>query len=170
MHSAAAPLRETLPLSWVTEDRLHLTLRFLGERSPEEVARLGDALAERAAPHAPLLLNIGGVGAFPSFRRPRVIWMGIAADPKLELLRHDVELACGALGVEPEGRAFRPHVTLGRVRERLDREQARALQRSARSVRFTADVPVGTVDVMCSELLPEGARHTPLRAIALGSA
>jgi 2'-5' RNA ligase len=171
---ATAPLREAAPaVGWVDESRLHLTLKFLGEQPPEAVQPLVEALRGVAAVHGALALEIGGLGAFPSKRRPRVIWLGVAPDPKLELLHHDVEGACAALGYELEGRAFRPHLTLGRVREwargrvHVDAAAAAALARSAREVqdRWTADVR--SVDLMESVLGHDGPRYTLLDAAPL---
>lgn len=171
---ATAPLRDAAPgVGWVAESRLHLTLKFLGEQDGEAVGPLTHVLRRSASAHGPLALEIGGLGAFPSKRRPRVIWLGVAPDPKLELLHHDVEEACAALGYEVEGRAFRPHLTLGRVRERprgrepLDAGAAAALARSAREVqdRWTADVR--SVDLMESVLGRDGTRYALLAAAPL---
>jgi len=176
IHDATAPLRAAAPaVSWVDAARLHLTLKFLGEQPAEVVGPLAQSLRAVAAAHAPLALAIGGLGAFPERRRPRVVWIGVAPDPKLELLHHDVETACGALGYEVEGRAFRPHVTLGRIRpagrgRRPDLEPAvaSALADAAREVysRWTADV--GSVDLMESVLSSGGSRYRVLHAAPLG--
>lgn len=172
---ATAPLRDAAPsVGWVDESRLHLTLKFIGERPPDAVGPLAASLRRVAAVHSPIALELGGLGAFPSKRRPRVIWLGIAADPKLELLHHDVEEACAALGYEVEGRAFRPHLTLGRVRERargrerLDEAAAAALARSAREVQERWTTDVSTVDLMESVLGQEGPRYSLLDAAPLG--
>ena len=173
---ATAPLRAAAPaVHWVDESRLHLTLRFLGEQPPDAVRALAETLLVVAPAHAPLTLDLGGLGAFPSRRRPRVVWLGVAPDAKLELLYHDVETACGALGHGVEGRAFRPHVTLGRARPgrgrrgELEPAAASALAEAARAVysRWTTDV--GSVDLMESVLVPGGSRYRVVQAVALGS-
>ena len=64
-----------------------------------------------------------GIGAFPNFRRARVVWIGVEQEPRLELLHHDLELACEQEGFEVEGRPFRPHITLARVRVPLPIER-----------------------------------------------
>src|SRR3982750_3463285 len=114
---ATAPLRESSPdVAWIPQDKIHLTLKFIGEVSQEGALALSSAMSDLARTHAAPMIHLASVGAFPTFRRPRVIWMGIDPEPKLELLHHDVELACDRLGHELEGRPFRPHLTLGRVR------------------------------------------------------
>lgn len=121
-------------LAWVPAQKLHLTLKFLGDADEERVARLVRAANNVAARHRPFELTLGGVGAFPNFRRPRVVWLGMESEPRLELLHHDVEVAAADVGYELEGRPFRPHVTLARVREQLPAERARTLARAPRAI------------------------------------
>lgn len=169
IRAATAPMRDAAPrLGWVTEERLHLTLKFFGEQPETSVATLRDALGAVARRHRPVALHLGGLGAFPNLRAPRVVWLGVAHDPKLELLQHDLEHECGTLGYELDGRAFRPHVTLARVRDRLAPSVARALATAARGVRYTGVVDVRSVDLMASELLPTGPRYTVVAALPLG--
>jgi 2'-5' RNA ligase len=167
-YEAAAPLRAAAStVHWVAEQNLHVTLKFLGEM-PEgtdaDVVRVLGAVADR---HTEIPIAIGGTGGFPNLRRPRVVWLGITAEPKLELLHHDVEVACESLGFAVEGRAFRPHVTLGRVRSVLPPDEGRALASAARTMRFRAACTVETIDVMRSDLAPGGSRYTRLAALPL---
>ena len=130
---ATAPLRECAPeLGWTTEDRLHLTLKFLGEQAESRVEAFAATLAGTVVQHRELNMTVGGIGAFPNFRRARVVWLGVGQDPRLELLHHDVEVECEKLGFEVEGRPFRPHLTLARVRQPLAAERARVLSREAK--------------------------------------
>ncbi|MGQ0538745.1 MAG: RNA 2',3'-cyclic phosphodiesterase [Gemmatimonadaceae bacterium] len=77
VYDAAAPLRAAAPgVRWVAPERLHVTLKFLGEQSADAVARLRRTLAEVAALSVPADIELSGYGAFPNFRRPRVVWMG----------------------------------------------------------------------------------------------
>jgi RNA 2',3'-cyclic 3'-phosphodiesterase len=171
IRGATAPMREAARgISWVDEDNLHLTMKFFGEQPEEAVPPLRDALAGAVRDADAPELALGGLGAFPNLRAPRVVWLGVGADPRLELLHHDVERACAALGYEVEGRAFRPHVTLGRVRERLSGEAARALAAAAREVRYASTVRARSLDLMASRLGAQGARYTVLAAIPLGGA
>jgi 2'-5' RNA ligase len=113
-------------------------------------------------------MSLGGFGAFPNFRRARVLWLGVEGDARLELLHHDVELACEAAGVPVEGRPFRPHVTLGRIRSPIAVERARALARAARGVPFSATQHVAAITLFDSVLAPAGARYRRLHAAPLG--
>ncbi len=69
-----------------------------------------------AQQHAPIEAKAAGLGAFPSLTRPNVLWIGVVA-PSLAALQRDVEGALVDLGLDPEERAFHPHVTVGRVKE-----------------------------------------------------
>jgi RNA 2',3'-cyclic 3'-phosphodiesterase len=171
---AARPLVTAAPaLAWVPPDQLHLTIKFLGECADDAQPALADALDGVAERHRDFALDLRDVGAFPNFRRPRVVWMGVEHAARLELLQHDVERACEALGHEVEGRPFRPHLTLARVRAPLPPTSAQSLARAARAVRFHHEVSVTSIDLMRSTPAAGGSRYdllhaAPLRAAAEG--
>ncbi len=168
--AATSALRESAPeLSWVTEPRLHLTLKFLGDVAEDRVADISAVVSTAAGRHRELLVALGGIGAFPNFRRARVVWMGVANDPRLELLHHDIELACESLGFEVEGRPFRPHLTLARVKHPLSEDRLRTLSRLAKRVDYRDDCIVRSVDLMSSELSPSGPTYRTLVSAALRS-
>ncbi|MEO5568785.1 MAG: RNA 2',3'-cyclic phosphodiesterase [Gemmatimonadaceae bacterium] len=156
---ATASLRE-IPSSvrWTPESKIHLTLKFLGPISEDQLQSLAATLTEVARTHAAPMMHIGSVGAFPNFRRPRVIWMGVAPEPRLELLQHDVEVACAALGHELDGRPFRPHLTLGRWRETSSADEVTPLRAAAKKVRFTDEFLVQSIDV--TQSVPGAAGST----------
>jgi 2'-5' RNA ligase len=165
---ATAPLRESSPeVAWIPEPKIHLTLKFIGELPADGLASLTSAISEIARTHAAPLVHLASVGAFPAFRRPRVIWMGIEPDPKLELLHHDVELVCDRLGHELEGRPFRPHLTLGRVRQPLADEPLEALRMAAKRIRFTDEFFARTVDVMQSVPGPGGSTYSVVASASM---
>jgi RNA 2',3'-cyclic 3'-phosphodiesterase len=168
IRDATSRLRDAArPVSWVTEDRLHLTLKFLGEQPEQVIGPLREALLEVAARTPVSRLELAGLGAFPNLRDPRVVWLGVGRDPKLELLHHDIETACAALGHEVDGRAFRPHVTLGRVRSRLSGEASRALSDAARRVEYSGTVDATSFEVMESRLTPSGPNYSVVATIPL---
>lgn len=106
----------------------HLTLAFLGDLDEARVPALAEALAARLRRSAPFDVTLGGVGAFPDPRRPRVVWVGFSAGgPELVRLAGEVREVLRALGLPVEERAFVPHLTLFRVRGRSDAERARLL-------------------------------------------
>jgi RNA 2',3'-cyclic 3'-phosphodiesterase len=113
-----ARLREPAwPLRLVHEHGLHLTVKFFGEVPPGRLEVIEEAVRAAVPGTGTLPLRLAEVGAFPNFRRPRIIWVGLEAPPALELLQDRLERRAEAIGFAPEGTPFRPHVTLARVRE-----------------------------------------------------
>ena len=168
--AATALLRETVPdVAWIAESRLHLTLKFLGEQPEECVAGIQEAMAAVASRHREIMMTVGGVGAFPNFRRARVVWLGVTQDPRLELLHHDLEVACERLGFEVEGRPFRPHLTLARVKEPLPESSLRSLARVAKRMQYRTDFIVRSFDLMHSVLGASGPAYSTLVSAALRS-
>ena len=169
LEETAAILRAEAPeLAWLGREQRHLTLKFLGDVEEAEISKLAAAADRAAARHDPIEMTIREVGAFPNFRRARVVWMGVQQDTRLELLHHDLEQACEQEGFEVEGRPFRPHVTLARVRAPLPVERLRALARVARSVRTRVTVRVERITLFESTLAPSGARYRRVHAAPLG--
>lgn len=157
--------RHTSGVSWVAAENLHITLKFLGSVDESRLAEIGDAL-RRVASVPAFDVAVGGLGAFPTPARPRVIWAGTAAAPAFARLAEDADRALVALGFPAEARGFTPHVTLGRVREpRGDAALAAAL--AAAATRPFGTLRVWRVSLMRSELSPRGPRYTELAGIAL---
>ncbi len=147
-------------------DALHLTLRFLGEVDPERDRSARGAWRAAAGGVDGFELRIGGLGAFPSRGRARLLWLGVSEPTGRMLeLQSALKRAAQALGFARESRPFHPHLTLaraatgGRTRP-VGPESAGEtwLERVHRAVLFQ------------SVLLPAGARHTVLEAFPLGGA
>lgn len=111
LRGAGWPVRWTAPESW------HLTVRFYGERDAADVGRIGSGLTEAARGTPALDLHLTTVGTNALGRRARILWVAVEAPAALELLHDRVERAGIALGIELEGRPYRPHLTIGRVRD-----------------------------------------------------
>lgn len=109
-------LRPTARISWSPLANLHVTTKFIGEWPRERLDELKTALAAVARP-APLKLGIRGLGWFPNPHSPRVLYVAVQAGPEWETLARATDAACAALGIAPETKPFRPHLTLARVRE-----------------------------------------------------
>ncbi len=111
---ALAGLQENMKgARWVPPCNIHLTLKFIGEADGPLARSIQDALSPIRV--APFFLPVAGVGAFPPKGRPKVIWAGLEkGHPHLFQLQKRVEDTLFALGVEPEKRAYHPHLTLGR--------------------------------------------------------
>ena len=102
---------------WVDPAQFHLTLKFLGAVPDDRVPAVSAALEGAVADTAPIALAAAGLGGFPSLRSARVLWAGITAGvPELARLAAAIDRALTPLGFPPEGRSFRGHLTIGRVR------------------------------------------------------
>lgn len=98
---------------WKSVENFHITLEFLGEIDPNAVPLLKEVLSKGTKNIKPFNLYLGGVGAFPSFRRPHTLWTAVGGDLKeLQRLRDDVHLELSKNGFELEERKFKPHITL----------------------------------------------------------
>jgi 2'-5' RNA ligase len=159
-YAATRRLREChLPVKWVAEDALHLTLKFLGEVADDRAAPIGAALAEAVRAARPFEVTLGGLGVFPDHQRPRVFWLGVEAHPALELLANDVELAMGALGFESELKPFQPHLTIGRARKDAKPSAFRTLAALTAGLDYASVLRVESVDLMQSMLGPAGPSY-----------
>jgi 2'-5' RNA ligase len=111
-------LRPLARIQWSRPANLHITTKFIGEWPEGRLEELKSALGA-LPPRDPMQVSIRGVGFFPARKSPRVFWCGIEA-PGLSSLAADTEAATAALGIAREERAFSPHLTLARFKERID--------------------------------------------------
>ena len=111
---------------WQDDEQLHLTLRFVGEVDRHVAADLGDALGRIRAPR--FTARIKGIGSF-DHRASGALWTGVEPKEPLAALAAKIERTCQHVGLEPERRAFHPHVTLARWKGRHTRELADFLDR-----------------------------------------
>jgi 2'-5' RNA ligase len=110
---------ESADFRWQDDEQLHLTLRFIGEVERPVAKNLADALARISS--RPLELRIAGVGRFEQ-RNSGALWAGVEPKPPLAALAAKVERVCQSGGLDPERRAFHPHITLARWKGRRARE------------------------------------------------
>jgi len=161
VHAATRRLREGhLPVKWVAEDALHITLKFLGEVGEDRAVPIGAALAEAVRMARPFDVTLGDFGVFPDHERPRVFWLGVEPHPALELLANDVELAMSGQGFEPELRPFQPHLTIGRARKDARASAFRALADLSAGIDYASVLRVASVELMQSTLGPAGPTYT----------
>lgn len=163
---AAAALREEgWPVRWVDPSLLHLTLKFYGEVAAESAVAIAQALAAATAGMPAVVLEVTGLGTLPGGKAARVVVADLAPERALELLQHQIEAAGRSIGIEPEGRPFRPHVTLGRVRQG-ERLPARARERIAAEPLAVTTLG-STVELFESRSAPGGPRYVSRGSYAL---
>jgi len=154
--AGTAELRRLDGVRWVDPAGLHVTLKFIGASDEGRADEIAASLRRVAAGHAPFDVGLSGVGAFPSLRRPRVVWVGIGPSPELACLQGEIEVALEELGIEREERGFSAHITLGRAR-RGSAVDARRLESLASRAAIGGSWRVESVDLMESRLRPTGA-------------
>lgn len=161
--------RSGADVKWVERENLHLTLLFLGEVDEREIHDVCRAVKDTCAGIARFHAAIQGVGCFPNPRRPKVIWAGVGEGKEEMVALHDsleaplLELGC----YRREERKYTPHLTLGRVRGEDSTD--RLAQALARQAEWKAgECEVGRVQVMASELRPEGPVYSVLSTAKLG--
>lgn len=166
LHASLAPLRaKALPVRWMDEDALHLTVKFLGDTEGAAVAAVDEVLLKAAERRSAISLELGGLGAFPSRRRANVLWVGVTGDAGLALLQRELEPALSRLGFPREQRPFRPHITIGRVRSG---ELPIDIERLGSLIDYQARVTVESVELMQSVAASGGPRYETLLRRRLG--
>ncbi len=169
---STASLRSALPkplMRWVTTHNLHLTLKFLGDVAPANLEQLAENLKKESASHAPFSMTAQGLGAFPSTRRPRVVWIGLEAPPGLTSLQHGMEAVAAQMGYAMEERPFSPHLTIGRSGGGLSGSEMQKIRLALESTQVgtLGNVPVKAVHIFKSDLQPGGAVYTGLYSLPL---
>ncbi|NLX59923.1 MAG: RNA 2',3'-cyclic phosphodiesterase [Phycisphaerae bacterium] len=148
-------------VSWSRPENMHLTLKFLGDTPEDFVGEIAAALDAAAAACPRHAATLGGVGAFPTVRRPRVVWVGLDEPTgRLAELQKAVDDVTADL-VPPDPRGFTPHLTLGRVRSQRNAERLAGLVDGYR-LTSAAAVPVNEIVLIRSELARSGPTYTPL--------
>lgn len=162
LQRALESARAAETVRWVTREQMHLTLRFIGEVDDTMAERIARAVAAPLA-SSPFALALGEPGTFPGGQHPRVVWLGLSEGAAAaDGARAEIERRLAALGLEPDERPFRAHLTLGRVRDprRLGGAAARGLRRAMDAL-AVAPTPA-TVDhatLYRSHLSPKGSRY-----------
>jgi 2'-5' RNA ligase len=157
-------------VKWVDPESIHLTLKFLGNVALDSIPQIVEAMTRTAQPASPFSLQVGGAGAFPNWQRPQVIWVGIQGETgRLAALHKELEAALSPLGFQPESRAFSPHLTLGRLRDRVSSEDRRGFGQWAQSVKLevSPSFEVDAIRLIKSQLTPNGPIYTEIDSAKL---
>ncbi len=159
-----------LNIRWVRKEGIHLTLKFLGNIDVEKVGQVQAAMEQASKAFSPFTLAGKGIGVFPNIRRARVVWAGMSGEVEaLRGLQRELESQLEPVGFPKERRPFKGHLTLGRVKGRLDAakltEGLEALE-DFQTESFTAN----SVVLYRSDLRPGGAVYSKLAEVALVTA
>ncbi|HKE88253.1 MAG TPA: RNA 2',3'-cyclic phosphodiesterase [Vicinamibacterales bacterium] len=151
-------------VAWITRERLHVTVRFIGHTDEAGYARIR-AVLEPPIEVQPFSLKVERLGWFPPSGQPRVLWAGLVADASLDAVEREVTSRLAQVGVPPEARAYSPHLTLGRVKEAFGLKAAALFH-------DLADVVLGTTVVEAitlfeSRVSSKGPTYLPLQKTRL---
>ena len=153
---------------WTRTESMHLTLTFLGDIIHAQVEPILVALRNALGDQPLLHVRAHDLGAFPSLKRPKVLWAGLSGEGLAEL-QEKVESALVRLDFPREERGFTPHLTLGRVRSLRGWKQVLAVIKKYEHVQFGESV-VDHVTLYQSTLRPDGAVYSPLGTVPLRKA
>ena len=147
-------------IRWVRPEGIHLTLKFFGNVSEADVRAISDIVVRQVASVAPMSFQLGELGAFPDYQHPRVIWVGLMGDiGPLAVLQKRLEQQFQTIGFPEEGRPFRAHLTLARVKTA---KGPIGLAQSVDAIRTTGRFEIGDLSLYSSRLSPQGAFYTKL--------
>ena len=156
-----------LDCKWVLPQRIHLTLKFLGETPFSFLENLKVSLEKIATDHSSFSFDVDRFGAFPNPRRPRILWVGRdETPPELQHLVDSLESACVGLGFQKEDRSFKPHLTVGRLRSPKNSDRLEKWVKE-NPLSWREEFPCERVVLFQSVLRPDGPIYTPLYEVSL---
>ncbi|MDI6744478.1 MAG: RNA 2',3'-cyclic phosphodiesterase [Thermodesulfovibrionales bacterium] len=152
---------------WVQPENLHLTLKFLGDTTEEQLKNISEKLISLAKAHERFYLHISGAGVFPNLKHPRVVWLGMHDSEEVIRLQRDIDESMEGLGFKRDEKQFAPHLTIGRVGSLKNKDALMKELATLKEVDF-GKIKVINITLMKSELKPGGAEHFKLNEIPIG--
>ncbi|MFN8413350.1 MAG: RNA 2',3'-cyclic phosphodiesterase [Anaerolineales bacterium] len=160
-------LKQTLGedvVRWIPAQNLHLTLKFLGDLAPTHVEFVKQGIKQIAESTSSFDMQIGGLGAFPNTKMPRVLWIGLHTPSALTTLQKNIEETASRLGFKKEMRAFSSHLTIGRVKQNIVPQEIQNIRRALETIQLgnIGTARVNSVHLYKSDLNPTGSIYTKL--------
>lgn len=155
--------------SWVKRGNIHLTLKFLGDVAPNQISTIKDSIEQVANARSPFSLEIGGIGTFPNLTRPRIIWAGVKTGvDEVISISNEIDAGLSQHGYEREEKPFRPHLTLARLKRRINLKPFVDVFHQYDTING-ATLIVNQIQVVESQLRQSGAVYTPLETCRFNS-
>ncbi len=156
-------------VKWVERDNIHLTLRFFGNLTDEQLQSAGACMLEAARQEGPFTVRLAALGAFPTLSRARVIWVGIEEGKEpLVRLADALELRFVEAGLGRTDKPFSPHLTIGRIK--IPQRNPK-LEEAIRTLTFEgAEFMISGLTLTKSVLRPGGPTYSPVVVAKLGVA
>lgn len=155
---------------WVDPYSIHLTLKFLGNIVEETVGKVTEAMEAAAEGASPFSLEVKELGVFPNLNRVQVVWVGVVGEvDKLAKLQQSIDSNLTSLGFAPESRPFTPHLTLARMRNEASLTERQKWGQLVAKTSFETSYTfeVNSVNLMRSQLTPQGAIYSRIGSVAL---
>jgi 2'-5' RNA ligase len=161
-------LKLILPhIKWVDKKNLHITLKFLGMVEDSKIGGLADSVAEVVKGFGTIKAGFAGFGMFPDQKHPRVIWVGITeGGDKLKELADKIEDKLSTEGYGEEEREFSPHLTIGRIKEKIDDEALAGFIKKNEKASF-GGFAAKSISMMKSTLMRSGPVYEEVKQITL---
>jgi 2'-5' RNA ligase len=153
---------------WTVPHNVHLTLHFLGDVAVDDLEAVARAVGAAAASCPAFSLNLASLGCFPNTRRPRIVWIGVSGETDTLTKLHQMlgEQLHQHIGFQPESRPYSPHLTIGRAKKGIPRRRlsqlGQMLEQEIPQVGQLIELPVTEIQLIQSDLKPDGPVYTPL--------
>jgi 2'-5' RNA ligase len=148
-------------IKWTDQNQIHLTLAFLGDTSEETIKYVSTMLSEISGGVSTFSFKISGIGVFRTLSNPRVIWAGIERSDELENLFRIIKSGLDGIGIAREEGSFKPHLTLGRIKQVKEKGDLEKLAKQFDKKVFQ-EVKVSEIIFYESLLRPTGSVYIPI--------
>lgn len=158
------------PVKWEKPKKIHVTLAFLGNLKGK-ILKVKSAIEKGVLEISPFEVSFKGIGAFPGFVKPRIVWVGLKGNLQgLAKLQKNIELELKKEKIWFDKKPFVPHMTIGRVKKGIGKGALQDLGKKIkkrRQIDFQSKIEVKSVDIMKSTLLPKGSVYKKLAEVRL---
>lgn len=157
---------EVLPQVRLTKQaNLHLTLKFIGDTTDNKIETIIGAMEQSAAAVIPFSLKFHGSGVFPSSEKARIIWIGVSSGAdQLSSISSKLDTEMQNIGIMPENRKYKPHLTIGRLRKPEPVEKVCRLMEKEHNF-TTVESTIDSMVLVKSDLMPGGPEYTSLKRV-----
>ena len=157
-------------IKWVDPQRIHLTLKFLGNIGVDKISRITVAMEAAVQGISPFHLQVTNPSAFPNLKRVQVVWVGVGGETeRLKELQQRLESHLVPLGFSAEAREFTAHLTLARLRNQATPDERQKIGQLIAATRFETahTIEVEAINLMKSQLTREGAIYSKIYSVGL---
>jgi len=156
---------------WTVMQNVHLTLHFLGNVPDKKINKISQSIYYSIKNSPPFTLNLAGLGCFPNFNKPRIVWVDIRGDvQQLQTIQKELgQQLKRNIDFTPEARRYTPHLTIGRIKKDIPASRISRLGEQLQQIKVPtiAPLPVTNISVMESQLTPNGPVYTQVAQVPI---